>query len=129
MLAFVVSAAVAGLSGALLAILARNALPGSYNINISLFLFLAIIIGGLGSLTGAIWGSILITLLPELTRNIGQMFNTSPALTERLNGNLAQAIFGTVLIVTMIVAPGGVQGLLYRVRRWSGALMNRGARR
>ena len=75
-LAFVISSATAGLAGGLLAVLQNNAQPGQFSLNISLYLFLAIIIGGLGSLTGAIWGAVAITLLPELTKNIGQLFNS-----------------------------------------------------
>jgi branched-chain amino acid transport system permease protein len=126
--AFVVSAAMAGLAGGVFAMLQLNAQPGAFGLQVSLYLFLAIIVGGLGSLTGAVWGAILITVLPELTRNIGDVFNTTPAITQRLNGNLALALFGAALVVIIIVAPGGVQGLLYRVRRWSGALL-RGTRR
>jgi hypothetical protein len=39
------------------------------------------------------------------------------AAAQRLQGNLALAIFGVLLIVVMIVAPGGVQGLLRRIGR------------
>jgi branched-chain amino acid transport system permease protein len=127
-LAFVVSAGAAGLAGGVLAMLQLNAQPGAYGLNVSLFLFVAIIIGGLGSLSGAVWGAVAIALLPQLTKFIGEQFNSSPALTERLNGNLAQMIFGVALIIVMIAAPGGVQGLLNRVRRWSVARI-RGARR
>lgn len=126
--AFVVSAAAAGLGGGIFAMLQLNAQPGAFGLQISLFLFLGIIIGGLGSLTGAIWGAIVITLLPELIRNVSDSFHLNAQMLNRLNGNLAQAIFGIALIVIMIVAPGGVQGLLYRVRRWSSVLI-RGARR
>jgi ABC-type branched-subunit amino acid transport system permease subunit len=126
--AFVVSAACAGLGGGVFAMLQLNAQPGAFGLQVSLYLFLAIIVGGLGSLTGAVWGAILITILPEWTKNIGGVFNTSPAITQRLNGNLALALFGAALVVIMIAAPGGVQGLLYRVRRWSAALL-RGNRR
>jgi branched-chain amino acid transport system permease protein len=127
-IAFVVSSATAGLGGGLFAMLQLGAQPSAYSIQVSLYLFLAIVIGGLGSLTGAVWGAIAITLLPEVTKNIGQDFNSTPEMLNRLNGNLSLAIFGIALIVIMIAAPGGVQGLLYRVRRWSGALL-RGTRR
>jgi branched-chain amino acid transport system permease protein len=126
--AFVISAAAAGLGGGLFAMLQFNAQPGAFGLQVSLYLFLAIIIGGLGSLTGAVWGAIAITLLPELTKNIGQDFNSSADMLNRLNGNLSLAIFGVALIIIMIVAPGGVQGLLYRVRRWSGELFKNARR-
>ncbi len=127
--AFVVSAATAGLGGGLLAFVLTSAQPGEFGLNLSLYLFLAIIIGGLGSLIGAVWGALIITFLPVLTSDLAEKFTTSPEMNQKLNGNLGQLIFGAVLVVVMIVAPGGVQGLLYRVRRWSVSLFTRGARR
>lgn len=55
-LAFVVSAGCAGLGGGLLAVLAQSVSPGAFSLTLSLFLLMAIVIGGLGSLAGAVWG-------------------------------------------------------------------------
>ena len=50
----------------------------------------------------------------ELTGNLP----LSPGLRTRLAGNLPLAVFGLLLIVVMLAAPGGVQGLLDRAGRW-----------
>ncbi|GAA1741359.1 branched-chain amino acid ABC transporter permease [Luedemannella helvata] len=115
--AFVVSAAGAGLGGGLLAFLAQSVSPGAFPLTLSLFLLMAIVIGGLGSLAGAAWGAALLVVLPDLAHEITASLSLSPATEQRLAGNLPLAIFGLVLIVTMIVAPGGVQGALTRVVR------------
>jgi len=44
-------------------------------------------------------------------------FTLSPAVAQRLQGNLPLAIFGLTLIVVMIAAPGGLQGLIRRGAR------------
>ncbi|GIJ76202.1 branched-chain amino acid transport system permease protein [Micromonospora phaseoli] len=114
-IAFVVSAASAGLGGALLAVLAQSVSPGAFGLTLSLFLLMAVVIGGLGRLAGAVWGAFLLVALPDLTHSLTSLFTLSPAAAQRLEGNLPLAIFGVTLIVVMIAAPGGVQGLLSRL--------------
>ncbi|MEV6692184.1 branched-chain amino acid ABC transporter permease [Micromonospora sp. NPDC051196] len=116
-IAFVVSAAGAGLGGALLAVLAQSVSPGAFGLTLSLFLLMAVVIGGLGRLAGAVWGAFLLVALPDLTHSLTNLFTLSPAAAQRLEGNLPLAIFGATLIVVMIAAPGGVQGLLSRLTR------------
>lgn len=116
--AFVVSAACAGLGGAMFAVLAQSVSPGAFALTLSLNLLLAIVVGGLGSLAGAVWGSLLLVLLPWLIDSATGGLALSPALRQRLAGNLPLALFGLLLIVVMVAAPGGIQGLLNRAGRW-----------
>jgi branched-chain amino acid transport system permease protein len=117
-LAFVVSAACAGLGGGMFAVLAQSVSPGAFALTLSLNLLLAVVVGGLGSLAGAVWGSLLLVALPYLTDQLTGGLALSPALEQRLAGNLPLALFGLLLIVVMIAAPGGIQGLLNRAGRW-----------
>nr|WP_246017468.1 branched-chain amino acid ABC transporter permease [Micromonospora pisi] len=116
-LAFVVSAGCAGLGGGLLAVLAQSVSPGAFSLTLSLFLLMAIVIGGLGSLAGAVWGAVLLVALPDLTHSVTELFTLSPSVAQRWEGNLPLAIFGVTLIVVMIAAPGGIHGLLTRAGR------------
>jgi branched-chain amino acid transport system permease protein len=118
-LAFVVSAACAGLGGGMFAVLAQNATPGAFSLTLSLNLLLAVVVGGLGSLAGAVWGSLLLVLLPWLTDTLAGGLDLSPGLQQRLAGNLPLSLFGLLLIIVMIAAPGGIQGLLDRAGRWA----------
>jgi branched-chain amino acid transport system permease protein len=118
-LAFVVSAACAGLGGGMLAVLTQNVSPSAYSLTLSLYLLLAIVVGGLGSLAGAVWGSLLLVLLPELTNATTERLHLSPDAARRLAGNLPLAVFGLTLVIVMIAAPGGLQGLLRRGYRWA----------
>ncbi len=114
---FVTSAACAGLGGGLFAFLTQSVSPGAYALNLSLFLVMAVVIGGLGSLMGAFWGALLLVVLPELTGKVAAMLSLPPALAQRLEGNLPLAIFGATLIVVMLAAPGGIQNVLARTSR------------
>jgi hypothetical protein len=118
--AFVVSAACAGLGGGLLAFLTQSASPSAFSLTLSLSLLVAIVIGGLGSLTGAAWGAALLVLLPYGTNKITEGLQLSPATAQRLHGNLPLAIFGLALIIVTLAAPGGIQGSVRRVARRAG---------
>ncbi|HKS98877.1 MAG TPA: branched-chain amino acid ABC transporter permease [Rugosimonospora sp.] len=118
-LAFVVSAACAGLGGGVFAVLSQSVSPDAFALTLSLNLLLAIVVGGLGSLAGAVWGSLLLVLLPWLTDSLSRAVSLPPGPAQRLAGNLPLAIFGLLLIVVMIAAPSGVQGLLNRAGRWA----------
>ena len=110
-----VSAAPAGLGGGMLAVLALSVSPSAFSLTLSLFLVLAIVIGGLGSLAGAVWGAALLVLLPSLTESLTDGMHLSPAAAQRMQGNLPLTIFGLTLVVVMIAAPGGLQGLVRRL--------------
>jgi len=114
-LAFVLSAACAGLGGGLLAVVLQLAAPGAFELQLSLSLLTAVVLGGLGSLTGAIWGAAVLVLLPSWTNDLAHSFSLSTQVTD----NLPLALYGLVLIVAMLVWPSGVQG---GVRRIVGAL-------
>jgi branched-chain amino acid transport system permease protein len=115
--AFVLSAACAGLGGGLLsAVVSQLAAPGAFTLQLSLSLLAGVVIGGLGSLIGAVWGAVLLTLLPNWTNDLAHSFS----LSTNVANNLPLAIYGVVLIVVMLVWPSGIQGgvaLLGRVAR------------
>ena len=117
---FVVSSVAAGASGGLVAIISRGANPNTFGIQLSLYLLLGIVIGGIGSLWGAVWGSILVVALPDyLTSWAGDVTKDNTVLFNRLNGNLALMLFGVVLILVILFASGGIQGFINRVIGWA----------
>jgi branched-chain amino acid transport system permease protein len=112
-IAFVVSAACAGLAGGLLAVVVGSASPGSFSLLLSVGLLAAAIIGGLGSLAGAIWGSVIVVYLPYWSQDISQRLSLSPKVSD----NLPLALYGAALIIVMLLAPIGIQGALYKIAR------------
>ena len=105
-LAFVISAACAGLGGGLLTVVLQLAAPGAFQLQLSLSLLTAIVLGGLGSLVGAIWGAAVLVLLPGWTNDIANSFS----LSSKVSANMPLAIYGLVLIVAMLLWPSGIQG-------------------
>jgi branched-chain amino acid transport system permease protein len=104
--AFVVSAACAGLAGAVLACVLRLAAPGAFTLVLSLSLLTAIVIGGLGSLFGALIGSAILVFLPPYFTDLG----SGLGLNATQSAQLAPFIYGLVLVVAMIFAPAGIVG-------------------
>ncbi len=105
-LAFVVSATCAGMAGALLAIVTELVAPGAFTITLSIALLTAAVIGGLGTLPGALWGSLVIILVPTYATDVA----TSHGLSSSVASNIPVAAYGVVLILVMLIFPQGIQG-------------------
>ena len=122
-LAFVVSAAAAGLGGGVLALVVRLAAPSGFTLVLSLSLLTAIVIGGLGSLLGALLGSALLVFLPPFVTDLGGSWG----LDNTEAAQLAPFVYGVVLVLAMIFAPAGVVGSLRL--RWLTSRATRAAAR
>ena len=105
-LAFVISAAVTGLGGALLAHQIGYLTPEGFGLILSLELVLMVTIGGLGSLRGAILGATLISILPAFISSI------KPFLPEAVatRFGLEIFVFGLVLGLFVLFEPKGLNG-------------------
>ena len=105
-LAFVISAMVTGLAGALLAHHVRFLTPEGFGLILSLELVLMVTIGGLGSLRGAILGAFLISMLPTFISRI------KPMLPEQISKQfgLETFVFGLVLALFVLFEPKGLNG-------------------
>ena len=113
-LAFVLSGACAGLAGSLMAYTSNLAAPGSFPLTLSLELLAAIVIGGLGTLPGAVWGALIIVFAPDW---IGSL-KDALGLPSVVGNQLPLALFGGVFILAMLAFPHGIQGGLARFWRW-----------
>jgi branched-chain amino acid transport system permease protein len=107
----VVAAACAGLGGGLMAVVSTLAAPGAFPLTLSMQLIAAVVLGGLGSLAGAVWGSVILVLVPGWASDLA----TSAGLPHNVESNLPAAIFGTVLIIVTLLFPRGLQGGLRRI--------------
>jgi branched-chain amino acid transport system permease protein len=112
-LAFSVSAACAGLGGALLAWVNSLAAPGAFPLTLSLSLLTAAVLGGLGSLAGAVYGAVIVTLLPNWSTDLAQ----SAHLPQTIYANIPLVVYGAALFVVIVLFPGGLQAGLVRLWR------------
>jgi len=97
-LAFGVSAAYTGIAGALSALVIAFVAPDAFNVFLSITFLTGIVIGGLASISGAIFGALFIQFIPNWAQDISK---AAP-----------WAIYGVFLIGFMYVMPRGIAGAL-----------------
>jgi branched-chain amino acid transport system permease protein len=91
--AFGVGAAVAGAAGCFYAAFVGTLVPDAFFITESFTILSMVIVGGMGTLIGPVWGAILLTLLPELLRGFG---------------DLRLIVYGAALTLVVLFMPGGL---------------------
>jgi len=101
--AFVISSALAGAGGVLLAHFDGYLNPKSFEFIKSFEILIMIILGGLGSIVGSVLGAILLTVLPEALRGFAQY---------------RMVIYSLLLIILMITRPQGLLGTFDLLKRW-----------
>jgi branched-chain amino acid transport system permease protein len=99
--AFGISSMYTGIGGALGAIAVQFVAPDSFTTFLSISFVVGIVVGGLATISGAIWGALFIQFIPNVADEVSK---AAP-----------WAIYGAVLLLFIYVAPGGVAALLRRV--------------
>jgi branched-chain amino acid transport system permease protein len=87
--------------------------PSQFDITLSLQLVTAIVIGGLGTLSGAVWGAALLVYLPTWSDDLSRALNFSSSVKD----NLPVVIYGAALIGAMLLFPHGIQGAVKSIWR------------
>jgi branched-chain amino acid transport system permease protein len=113
-LSFSLSAALAGIGGALYAHQIRFLSPDQFNIIQSIDLLLMVVIGGLGSVHGAFLGAIFLIGLPQ---GISAVKDYLPDAIGQAPG-LKSVVYGTVLIGFVLFEPLGIYGRWLKVRTY-----------
>jgi branched-chain amino acid transport system permease protein len=107
---FVIAAFVAGLAGSLYAHEVRYLAPNDFTFWKSIEILIMVVIGGVGSLAGAILGAAMVVGLPEFLRGIG---------------DYRMLVFGAILIATMLFGEGGLAAICATLGRRLGGLLMR----
>lgn len=102
-LAFGVSALFTGVAGSLSALLVSFVAPDSFNVFLSIILLVGMVIGGVATLSGALWGALFIQFIPNLADEISK---AAP-----------WAIYGVSMIAFMYLMPMGIAGALVLLSR------------
>ncbi|MBF4510796.1 MAG: branched-chain amino acid ABC transporter permease [Aeromicrobium sp.] len=103
---FVISAALGGLSGVLYAHYVGFISPSTFTLHYSLVLVTMVALGGMGSLAGAVAGTVLLTMLPYADAIIPGLSRATVELLQDWESD----IHGMVLILVMLFMPGGLAG-------------------
>ena len=103
---FAVSAMITGIGGALSSIAVQFVAPDSFNFFLSITLFVGLVVGGVDSIPGALFGGAFIEFIPNIANDISK---AAPG-----------AIYGAILIGFMFALPRGVGGALVGLIRRAG---------
>jgi branched-chain amino acid transport system permease protein len=95
--AFLLAAIYAGVAGCFYASYIRYISPDSFTNQQAVLFFTMLVIGGSGSLAGAVLGALLLTFLPEMFRSVGQYY---------------LVFYGIGVIAVIVLAPSGIAGLI-----------------
>jgi branched-chain amino acid transport system permease protein len=118
LLSFGVSSFYVGVAGSLLAYQARIISPENFPITVAIDQLGMIIIGGLGSVLGSIFGAVFVTLLPELLRlGTGSLSDTFPQL-QALFAPLKLGLFGLAIVLFLVFEPDGMAARWHKVKNY-----------
>jgi branched-chain amino acid transport system permease protein len=118
LLSFGVSSFYVGVAGSLLAYQARIISPENFPITVAIDQLGMIIIGGLGSILGAILGAVFITLLPEVLRlGVGALSDQFPGLVG-LFAPLRTGLFGLAIVLFLLFEPDGLAARWHTIRSY-----------
>jgi len=121
-LSFVISSALAGMAGVLFGHYTQFLSTNDFQFIRSFEIIIMVVLGGMGSLTGSVFGAIVITLLPELLRSLGPKIESliraigiteMPPAAHMFLNNLAAyrlVIYSALLILIMLTRPQGLLG-------------------
>jgi branched-chain amino acid transport system permease protein len=115
-LVFGVSALFAGVGGSMFAIEAPFVSDTQFGLNLAVILLVGLVAGGVGTISGAIPGALLVVFVPWYTAEWSTQYEI-PWLSDRPgSGAVANVLFGLLLIVLVFVLPGGIIDGLRRLR-------------
>lgn len=100
---FGLSAAITGVAGALGAVTVAYVAPDSFMAFLSISILVGAVVGGLGTIWGALFGAAFIQFIPNVA--------------DQISKSAPWAVYGAILIALIYVAPGGVMGLLRKLKK------------
>ncbi|MDV6012086.1 branched-chain amino acid ABC transporter permease [Haloechinothrix sp. LS1_15] len=115
-LAFAVSSGFVGLAGALTAHYTGIVAWERFTLEESILYLAIIIVGGLGSISGTVYGAIFMITLPALITRVGQdLQGTLPGIAEKLPA-VQVVVFGLVIVLFLIFEPRGLARIWQRIK-------------
>lgn len=101
-LAFVISSAFIGWASYVFATYMTYIYPGGFHLDESIFILIAVLIGGSGTIRGGIAGAVFVIIVPELLRYTG--------FPDDVAAPLKQVLYGLILIMVLRYRPNGIMG-------------------
>ena len=116
--AFAISSFFVGVAGSLLAYQARIISPENFPLSVAIDQLGMIIIGGLGSVLGSIFGAAFITLLPEILRIATSALSGQLPTLVQIFAALKLGVFGLTIVLFLIFEPDGMAARWHRIKAY-----------
>ena len=116
LLAFATSSFFVGVAGALIAFYRNIVTWERFTLETSVTYLAMIIVGGLGSIRGSLFGAALITLLPAAIDNVGRALQGAAPAVAGLLPFVQQGVFGLVIILFLVFEPEGLSKMWRNVK-------------
>jgi branched-chain amino acid transport system permease protein len=121
LLAFAMGATFGGLAGGLFAAFQGFISPESFTLWESILVLCMIVLGGMGNLPGVILGAVLLTMIPEALRYIGDLQRATLGHVVVDPADLRMLLFGVALVAMMLFRPAGLLPSRQRKREFAAA--------
>jgi branched-chain amino acid transport system permease protein len=118
LLAFLISSFYAGIAGGLMAHHSRILFPDAFTLLVAIDYLAMIIIGGMGSILGSIFGAMFMTLLPEVLKLTATSLSGVYPQSFGLIASARDVIFGLAIITFLIFEPEGLARIWLRIRTY-----------
>jgi branched-chain amino acid transport system permease protein len=118
LLAFVISSFYAGVAGGLMAHHSRIIFPDAFTLLVSIDYLAMVIIGGMGSILGSIFGAVFMTLLPEVLKLSATSLTGVYPQAFGLIASTRDIIFGLAVIFFLMYEPQGLARIWLRLKSY-----------
>ena len=115
--AFIASSIMTSIAGCLFAYYRGFVSVEAFSLFMTIEYIAMIIIGGLGSILGAVFGTIFVVLLPYVIDAIGKMLHVPTRLTTYMFA-IQYGSFGLIMIIFLVLEPGGLVNIWNRIRNY-----------
>jgi len=117
--AFTVSSMYAGLAGVFLALAFSRIVPDSFGFLVSIDFLVMVVLGGLGSIGGAVAGALVVSALPQILNHYAGSLPlvVSPGGDGLQPSDAARFLYGAAVVAVLIFAPHGLAGIARRAWR------------
>ena len=116
--AFAISSFYAGVAGALWVTFLKVVTPDHFPFILSIQYLAMIIVGGLGSVLGSIFGAVFITLTPELLNYLSEIVKMYAPGHEEIFVPMKEVVFGLLIVLFLIFEPRGLAEIWNRIKNF-----------
>jgi branched-chain amino acid transport system permease protein len=116
-LSFMISSFYAGIAGGLFVYFTRVVTPESFPLSLSIQFLAMIIVGGLGSIKGTLFGAVFVTLVPEGLRGLVQSATQVAPDAMSWLAPMKEILFGAMIVGFLVFEPHGLAEIWNRIRR------------